>query len=430
MLAGILIATAMVLSIAGAFSAPHCLLAAGVAYWLAVALLLTSANRRNLIQSSIMLIIGVICLVLAQLHSTEQTQLIDTQKLLGGHAPLISMLVAVSFLALIANQENVSNLPKPVGRKGVISTLLGVHILGAVINLSSIFMVADSILGKNPINKHHAIALSRGFTSGAFWSPFFAATAVALYYAPDANLSETIPIGAAFAVCALAFTYFEIQRGFKTSNPNDFQGFPLTVSTLWIPVLLAAAVFLVRYFYPTLSVLTIISLLTPLLVVFILFIRRDSVVKSLANHITERLPKMANEILLFQAAGILGYGLQQLAIMYSDWPLFETFGTTQACISLILLMCAALSGIHPLVGIALLSALVMNTANPDHTLLGLVILASWSLGAAAGPMSGNNLAVQARYGVSSFTMMRWNLKYLAVMVFIVMIALEIREYAF
>lgn len=79
-------------------------------------------------------------------------------------------------------------------------------------------------------------------------------------------------------------------------------------------------------------------------------------------------------------------------------------------------------------GIALLSALVMNSMNPDHTLLALVILASWSLGAAAGPMSGNNLAVQARYGVSSFTMMRWNLKYAGVMVLIVMLALEIRGY--
>lgn len=428
MLAGVLIACAMVLSIAGAFSASYCLLAAGIAYWVAIALLLTKVNRRNLIQSTIMILIGLACLTLAQSSPTEKMPAFDAQKLLSGHAPLISMLVAVSFLVLIANQANITNLPKPTGRKGVINTLLGVHILGAVINLSSIFMVADSILGKNPINKNQAIALVRGFTSGAFWSPFFAATAVALYYAPDAHLSELIPIGVGFSLCALALTYFEIQRELKTGNPNDFQGFPLKFSTLWIPVLLAFAVFLVHYFYPTLSVLTIISLLTPLLVILILLVENTPIIRSLYGHITERLPKMANEILLFQSAGILGYGLQQLAFKYSQWPLFETFGTTEACVSLLLLLCAALAGIHPLVGIALLSALVMNSTTPDHTLLALVILASWSLGAAAGPMSGNNLAVQARYGVSSFTMMRWNIKYAGVMAIVVMLGLEVREY--
>jgi hypothetical protein len=52
---------------------------------------------------------------------------------------------------------------------------------------------------------------------------------------------------------------------------------------------------------------------------------------------------------------------------------------------------------------------------PDPTLLSLVCLASWSLGSAAGPLSGMNLAMQGRYGIEAHRLMCWNMRYLLLM---------------
>lgn len=419
--AGLLIFASFVLTVISALLIPWLKLIAGLGYFISIGLLWGNLTPRNRIQSLIMLLLGFGFLVLSYSYDPI---IIDYTKLLSNHSALVSMLVAVSFLGLVSSPLKNKNSQPPQGNKAIASTLGGIHLMGSVINISSIFIVGDRI-GKNlSLTRSQVLALSRGFSSAAFWSPFFAAMAVALNYAPQAKLSLLMATGLLFAVTALCFSYWEISRKIKPEENETFTGFPFQIETLWLPALLALSVFISRWLFPQMSILTTISLFTPILVVLNLLFRQGQNIRQMAKHIVENLPRMVNEIMLFQSAGILGYGLFSLTQSTELWPLFNEFGALEAGISVCALVFAALLGIHPIVGISFLAPL-LSSLSPDHTLMALVFLSSWALGTATSPLSGINLSLQGRYGISSFKLMRWNLGYMSFMLIVVFISFQL-----
>ncbi len=388
---------------------------AGVAYWCAVLLLWSRLAKRNRLQSLLLLIVGVIALV----WSWQRGAQIDAWELLAGNSGLISMLVAVSFLALISRPEEEAREKLPTGHRAVRSTLLAVHLFGAVINLSSIFILGDRISRQLRLQKSQILVLVRGFSAAAFWSPFFAAMAVAMSYAPDASLSRLWLAGMPLAALALLLTYWQVNR--DALNPvSEFTGYPMHFGGLWLPLLLAAGIFTVRAVQPSMSILDLITLLAPLLAASVLLLRREPMVRMLVDHASKRLPQMGNELTLFMAASVLGYGLERLASTLVDLFPLQQFGALEASCSYGVIIALAIVGVHPIISIALIGSL-LTPLQPDHTLLALVFLSSWALGSAVGPLSGMNLAMQGRYGVDSFQIMRWNLGYIAAMsIFVVL----------
>ena len=70
----------------------------------------------------------------------------------------------------------------------------------------------------------------------------------------------------------------------------------------------------------------------------------------------------------------------------------------------------ALFGVHPIVSIAVIGHWI-STTEPNQTLLAMTFLMSWALCVSTSPMSGINLALHGRYGVSGREIFSWNLPY-------------------
>ncbi len=386
---------------------------AGLCYWAAALLAWPRLVVRNRWQS--LLLIGVGCAGLGWRgwHGGE----IPWLSMLTGSSVLLSMLVAVTFLSLIGLPATTqATLP---GRRGIVSTLLGVHLFGAVINLSALFIIGDRIAQKSAtgvatsgsplqLERRQAIALSRGFSVAAIWSPFFAAMAVALTYAPDMQLLTLWGAGMPLAVLALAMTYREL--ALMPAEP-PFAGYPIRYSSLWLPALLAVLVLVIHDQWPALVVPAIITLLSPLLALLSMARHPRRGGRRLQGHLFERLPQMGNELLLFQSAAILSLGVSAVIDGLEGWQLFDQFGALQAYLCLLVGVGLAVLGIHPLISIVLLHSL-LSPLLPDQTLVALLYLLIWALGSSVGPLSGMNLSIQGRYGIDGYAMMRWNLGYL------------------
>lgn len=405
--------------------------AAGLAYWLAAVLLWPGLSQRNRRQASLLLLVGLGCLAASVGLGGELT----AGRLLSSNVSILSMLVAVSFLSLVSRPAKNQDRPLPQGRRALASTLAAIHVFGAVINLSSVFIIGDRLAQSVKLSREQSIVLVRGFSAAAFWSPFFAAMGVALSVAPHAELTLLWLVSMPLAVCALALTYWQLARQ-SLSDPAsglcsasaasatikdypkaavaDFVGYPLHISALVLPCLLAVAVLVLHKLMPELSILAVITLLAPVFSLCWQLFKGNAVTTGIKQLVSGRLPQMGNELVLFLAAGILAYGLESL-LLSAHWQLpLAHFSALAASITYLAIILLALLGIHPIVCITLAASL-WSPLNPDHSLLALVFLSAWALGTATGPLSGINLAFQGRYGVDSFAMMRWNLSYLALM---------------
>lgn len=386
----------------------------GLCYWLAALLAWPRLVVRNRRQSLLLIGVGCAGLGWGWWHGAELPWL----QMLTGSSALLSMLVAVTFLSLIglpATEQ--TTLP---GRRGIASTLLGVHLFGAVINLSALFIMGDRIARKTPteagaltagtlrLERRQAIALCRGFSVAAIWSPFFAAMAVALTYAPDMQLLTLWAAGMPLAVLALAMTYRELAA---MPAEQSFAGYPIRYSSLWLPALLAVLVLVIHDQWPALVVPAIITLLSPLLALLSMTPHPRRGGRRLHGHLFGRLPQMGNELLLFQSAAILSLGVGAVIDGLQGWQLFEQFGAIEAYLCLLVGVGLAVLGIHPLISIVLLNSL-LSPLQPDQTLVALLYLLIWALGTSVGPLSGMNLSIQGRYGIDGYAMMRWNLGYL------------------
>ena len=430
-LAGLLILLAMLLISANLIGLPVAVSAAGLAYWLAAALLWPGLSSRNRLQAGLLLLVGVSCLGLSLWLGGQ----LELSRLLSSNVSILSMLVAVSFLSLVSRPNNEQHKPLPKGRGALASTIVAIHAFGAVINISSVFIIGDRLAQTAKLSREQSIVLVRCFSAAAFWSPFFAAMAVAFSVAPNAQLSQLWLVSMPLAALSLAVTYWQLARQrpsraltesalstrpllktepYAKAAVTDFVGYPLHLGALWLPLLLAGAVLLLHQWLPSLSILAVITLLSPIFSLCVLAMTARSPLGGVKQLVHGRLPQMGNELVLFLAAGILAYGLESV-LLSAHWQLpFSHFGAVAASSTYLCIVLLALVGIHPIVCITLAASL-WAPLNPDHSLLALVFLSSWALGTATGPLSGINLAFQGRYGVDSFALMRWNLGYLALM---------------
>lgn len=420
-LAGGLILAAMMMVAAGLLGLGLAPYWPGLAYWCAATLLWPGLANRNRTQALVLLLVGGACLA----WSAGQGAEVDPARLVAGNSGLLSMLVAVSFLSLVSRPHTGDDERAPQGRRALASTLAAVHLFGSVINLSSVFIIGDRLARRGSVTREQALALIRSFTAAAFWSPFFGAMAVSLSVAPEARLATLWLVSMPLALCSLLLTGWQLgrrQAHGENAPVAEFTGYPLQAGGLLLPGLLAAAVLALHQWQPQLSILAVITLLAPALTLLILAIRRQRPLAAVRGLVNDRLPQMGNELALFLAAGVLGYGLETLfASLGGSLPLTQ-FGAVEASATYLASVLLALLGIHPIICISLAGAVLMPLA-PDHTLLALVFLSSWAVGTATGPLSGINLAFQGRYGLDSFSIMRWNLGYAAVMSALVVVGI-------
>jgi len=89
--------------------------------------------------------------------------------LLTQNTPLLGMLAAVSFLQLVGIAGDEEARPLPRGARALWQTVAGVHVVGAVINISSVFIVVVRSRGRGDDACGRRSSVARGFLSAALW---------------------------------------------------------------------------------------------------------------------------------------------------------------------------------------------------------------------------------------------------------------------
>jgi hypothetical protein len=375
---------------------------AAVLAWAAALLLgpgLDPAARR---QCSVLYLCALLLLALAW----SQGARLEASALLLPNVDMVTLFAAVSCLNL-ATGSLAQNKGTWSGWKGVWGTLLGVNLLGAVINMSVLFVVGDRLARQGRLERRQVIMLSRIYCSAAFWSPFFIAMAVAVTYAPGMIFTHILPFGLLGTVAAMLITLLEVRQ----LGIENFEGYPLRVQTLLLPGLLALTVIVGRLLWPELSIVGIISLAAPL--ISLLLMPKQRVTLALRRQVTERFPAMGSQVVLFLGAGLLAAAINGLTQVWSPAPLlaaFHEFGVLEATLTVTLILAIAYLGVHPIITISSLSPLLWHL-HPDPTLLGMTFLLGWGLSTGATPLSGANLALLACYRVRARDLLLWNLGY-------------------
>ncbi|REG83720.1 hypothetical protein [Marinomonas pollencensis] len=388
-------------------------------YWSVFIIAWPRLNPRNKKQIRLLLGVAIIALVVAYFYDVD----LDFFSLIEGNLGIVAMLSGVSLLGLLP--DSVKQKTPILGVKGVLSTWSSVHVLGAVINMSSVFLVGDKLQrNTGSLSQPQYSILIRALTSAGFWSPFFASMAVALSVAPNAEFHQLAIIGVPMAVMSCLISLWEFN---KKGTLAEFAGFPLAFHALLFPISLASSVLVFHYFImPDLAILSIVTLLSPISVITLLLVKSGSryTKQRLEDHIHIRLPNMANEVSLFLSAGLLtkAVSLALAGALGESWSLFDSFGFVEAFACFIGICGIALLGLHPIVGISLMSSLV-PAEGANNTLLAFVCLCSWGVGTAISPLSGINLSVAGKYAVDNFQLARANLLYGVVLSLVVAVAM-------
>lgn len=395
--------------------------ASALCYWSIFLFSWTRLNPRNKRQINLLMIVALSALAVVIFSDISLISL----NLLEGNIGIVAMLTGVSLLGLLP--DSVKKLYPAKGRKGIIHTWLSTHLLGSVINMSAIFLVGDKLQRQSgTMTMPQYTVLVRGLTSAGLWSPFFASIAVALSIAPDAKFYNLVLLGIPIALFSCIITLWEFKRN---GNLDTFIGFPIAIHSLFFPVSLAFFVIIFHYFILLETpILAVVTLLSPVFVIVLLILKKgfQSTNRQLKNHVYTRLSNMGNEFSLFLSAGFLSktVSLALMAIFGENWSIFNEFGFIEAISCFIGICILSLLGLHPIIGISLMSSLI-PASNVDNTLLAFVSLSSWAVGTAISPLSGINLSIAGKYGIDNFQLARSNWLYGAMMACIVAVAMMI-----
>jgi hypothetical protein len=372
--------------------------------WLVVLLMWRHLGRGAVQQTVLLLSTGFIAI----LFSASQGVFLGWKQILTTNLPLLAMFVAVAFLSLANQVLEDHHLPK--GKKAVVTTAFGAHLLGAVINLSVMFVFGDRLQKDGALTRNQMIILARSFCAAAWWSPFFIATGVALTYAPDMNWQETLLPGAIMSAVAITYSIIEVCYFRKT----EFSGYPLKSESLRIPILLAAIVICVHHFWHDINILLIICLISPAGAFFFMIGRPR--LATIHDFITNRIVSVSSQFALFLAAGVFSTGIKSITHVYPALFSLEGYSITPLlfAIVLIVMIAIAIMGAHPIVSIAIVSPLLLPL-NPDHSQLGFLFLTSWAIATGSSPLSGVGLALMSRYQASFRGILLSNWHYAIVM---------------
>lgn len=356
------------------------------------------------VQTVVLLAIGTVAIC----FSASQGVFLGWSAVCGVNLPLLAMFVAVAFLTLTNAGIEDPNLPK--GKGAVVTTAIGTHLLGSVINLSVIFVFGDRLQKKGVLTAAQEIILCRSFCAAAWWSPFFVATGVALTYSPGMQWKETLIPGAVMAVLAMTYSVIEVCWVRKA----DFSGYPLRRESLTVPVFLAALVIVIHHFYHDISVLILICILSP--IAGMVFMKGRPRCSTLYDFIDKRVASVSSQFALFLAAGVFSTGIKSITQVYPAAFSLDGLLFTPGLFALIsgIMIVFGFLGAHPVVTIAISSPLLLPL-HPDPSQLGFLFVTSWAISTGSSPLSGVGLALLGRYHSSVLGIVKNNYLYATMM---------------
>ena len=411
---GLMISAMFVCSIAHGLAPAFPREAGVLAAWIAGCAVWGRLPSRARIQIGTMLGIGLACIAAVAARGVD----VEWSDVAGRSLPILTLIAGIAFLRLVYRAEvgGGGGSAAPRGAGAYLRTMAGVHLFGAVINLSALVVFADRLARAAPLTRREVVMLGRSYSMVAYYSPFIGGVALALGLVPGVRYPLLALAGAVLA--CIGFLVIVILGRLEEGDAiTEFRGYPFRLESLWLPFVLVGSVAAVHWIWPSLSVLLVVALLAPLFAAAALAMRSGvaGAVRVAVRFAVTELPGMGGELTLFLAAGVLGGGLTGLISAYPSMAPVFALTTATATMALTGIVVLAMAGVHPLVSVTTLVAVTLP-ASPDPNLLAAVCVMGWGIGTAAGPYSGINLVLAARCGVSSWVFPRWNAVYCAIMV--------------
>ncbi|RDH75052.1 hypothetical protein DVS77_28305 [Mycolicibacterium moriokaense] len=382
--------------------------AAGAATLIATALAVSRLPATQRLLAFVLIAVGLGALVTALLLGARPA----VGQLLTLNQTLIGMLTAVSFVRLITGDTG-AHRPRLTGVSAVWRTAVIVQLLGSVINISAVTLVGDRLRRKGKLLMTDALLLSRAYSPGAFWSPFWGASAAALTYAIGADTGALLICGGLLAVAAFTISITMVVRTFG-DRLEGYHGYPLSVRVLVLPITMAGFVIGLHLTVPDIKlavVVLIVSLVVPSAV--LAATRPRYLPRILGGHVVRGLLPMRGEAALFTAAGVLSVGLRAVLDVVGFTIPGQYYTVWFAWLSVLAMILVALVGVHPVISIAAVASVLGPTIS-EPTLFALAGTIAWGTAAAVGPISGLNVFLAGRFGVSGFEVARRNFAYLFV----------------
>ena len=210
----------------------------------------------------------------------------------------------------------------------------------------------------------------------------------------------------------IAICYSIVEVGFI--RKIEFTGYPVRVESLVVPLLLAVAVITGHHFFPEMGMILLICLISP--PAAILLMRKRPRLPHLHDFISNRIRTTVSQMVLFLAAGVFSIGISSVIQVYPELFSFagETFNHGLFAMVSALLIGLGLIGVHPVVGISIISPLLLPL-NPDHSRLAFLFLTTWAVSTGSSPLSGVGLVLTGRYRVSPRSILVNNFTYVIAM---------------
>ena len=382
---------------------------AGVPLWFSAIIFFKRVKRNQKIQVSILLGLGVTTLIAGLVRGADSSFVL---KALQANYSVATMLLGVGFLRLLAASAVDGGADKPHGIKALVTTMFGNHLFGSVLNMSSVIIMGDKMAKNNRLTTVQGLTLLRAFSACAFWSPFFAAMGLTLVSAPGAQLMTLVVYGIPLSITALLITSWQLSR---SQDIESQTGYPIAFQSLWLPCLLAFAVIVCHYQYTSISVLTLVTLISMgFTCLWLPLTRGRRGIHLISDHVRFGIQASGGEILLFASSALLASGFAALLATLPISLTPDVYEFKEAAITLLILIAAAMIGMHPVTSVVLAGSLLSPSAT-DPNLLGMTLLMGWSLGIVASPFSGVQISIQSRYQISPISLLKANSLYVPLM---------------
>ncbi|WP_394138251.1 hypothetical protein [Cytobacillus oceanisediminis] len=319
------------------------------------------------------------------------------------------------------------------------------HLLGVVLNIGSVSIVNQLTAASNiKAPRLVANAINRGFVTTIFWSPYFSAMALVLSQLPI-KWTSIVLYSIGLAIIGILVSLVLDRKQINASTPDDQGERDLerdeaeflyakkkVIELFTYLFVITGAVLLLEFLtgYSIVLMICFVSLIFPLL--WCVFSRKGSLyLHEFKEHVYIGIPRMKKEIVLFLIAGFFS-GAFIHADLSNALILFiqNTFGSfhlgTAFFLSSIVFL-TALIGIHPIVVVTIyVTSLTPELIGLSPEYFAVLLLASWGITNTVAPATAVNNLLANLLKVDLIELsIRWNLKYVIIMLLIIPVYLEI-----
>lgn len=320
------------------------------------------------------------------------------------------------------------------------------HILGTVLNIGStsiVYHLSTASTIRSP--RLLADGISRGFGSVIFWSPYFAAMALVLSQLPitwsSIVLSSLGLVFISFMVSLLVdwpmIRQVTVQGSLEDEEESAHEmtraiGVTKAVQLFGILLVIMMLVLGIERLFALnmVVIICLVSLVFPFLWCMLAGKTREYA-KEICDHTFLSIPRMKKEIVLFLIAGFFSSALHHMNL--GDFfvgqlnQLFGSFILGKAWFLLVVVVISAMIGLHPIIMVSIL----VTTIRPEligvsTEFFAVLLLGSFGIANVISPASGaNNLLANLLKVDILDVSIRWNIKYVLVMVIVLPIYLQL-----